>query len=290
MAQDKDPRTVLVTGAGRRLGRIIALDFANRGWRVGVHYRASAADGLDLVAEIAGKGGKAAALPADLARWDASAPLIEACAAALGPPTCLINNAARFEWDTLATLDGENWQAHLDVNLRAPIFLTQAFAKALPEGPEGNVINLIDQKVLRPDPEYFSYTIAKAALWSATQTMAQALAPRIRVNAIAPGPVLRPGAEPSRFRARVPLDPASARRWRRGGHSRHPLPSRYRVHHRPDDRARWGPAPGLAERPERRIRIGAARPEPLKEVTLRPYLRLRTACLSMRESFMIPCR
>ena len=213
---------MLVTGAGRRLGRIIALDFANRGWRVGIHYRASAADALDLVTEIAGKGGKAAAFPADLARLDALAPLIEACAEALGPPSCLINNAARFEWDTLATLDGENWQAHLDVNLRAPIFLTQAFAKALPEGSSGNVINLIDQKVLRPDPEYFSYTIAKAALWSATQTMAQALAPRIRVNAIAPGPVLKGlGQSQADFERGVPLDPGSARRRRRGGHGRH---------------------------------------------------------------------
>ena len=191
MTQDKDPGTVLVTGAGRRLGRIIALDFANRGWRVGVHYYASAADALDLVAEIERKGGKAAAFAADLAHLSALQPLIEACAEALGPPACLINNAARFEWDTLATLEGEPWQAHLDINLRAPIFLTQAFAKALPEGLEGNVINLLDQKVLRPDPEHFSYTIAKAALWTATQIMAQALAPRIRVNAIAPGPVLK---------------------------------------------------------------------------------------------------
>ncbi|MGH6803961.1 MAG: SDR family oxidoreductase [Methyloceanibacter sp.] len=191
MAQDKDPGTVLVTGAGRRLGRTIALDFANRGWRVCIHYRDSAVDALDLVAEIERKGGKAAAFAADLAHLGALQPLIEACAEALGPPTCLVNNAARFEWDTLATLDGETWQAQLDVNLRAPIFLAQAFAKALPEGPVGNVINLLDQKILRPDPEYFSYTIAKAALWTATQTMAQALAPRIRVNAIAPGPVFK---------------------------------------------------------------------------------------------------
>jgi NAD(P)-dependent dehydrogenase (short-subunit alcohol dehydrogenase family) len=191
MAQDQDPGTVLVTGAGHRLGRIIALDFANRGWRVGIHYRASSADALDLVAEIERRGGKAAAFAADVACVDALAPLIEACAEKLGAPTCLINNAARFEWDTIATLDGETWQAHLDVNLRAPIFLTQAFARTLPEGPEGNVINLIDQKILHLDPEHFSYTIAKAALWTATQTMAQALAPRIRVNAIAPGPVLK---------------------------------------------------------------------------------------------------
>ena len=191
MTQDEDSGTVLVTGAGRRLGRTIALDLAARGWRVGIHYGASAADALALVGDIARKGGKAAAFAADLGRLDALAPLIAACAEALGPPTCLINNAARFAWDTLETLDGASWQAHLDVNLRAPVFLTKAFAKALPEESSGNVINLIDQKVLRPDPEYFSYTIAKAALWTATQTMAQALAPRIRVNAIAPGPVLK---------------------------------------------------------------------------------------------------
>jgi NAD(P)-dependent dehydrogenase (short-subunit alcohol dehydrogenase family) len=190
MDRDDEPGTVLVTGAGRRLGRTIALDFAKRGWGVGVHYRASHTEALDLVAEIERMGGKAVALAADLARLEALAPLVEACAKRLGPPSCLINNAAYFEGDTLATLDGESWQAHLDVNLRAPVFLTQAFARALPEGRPGNVINLIDQKVLRLDPEFFSYTIAKSALWTATRTLAQALAPRIRVNAIAPGPVL----------------------------------------------------------------------------------------------------
>jgi NAD(P)-dependent dehydrogenase (short-subunit alcohol dehydrogenase family) len=143
------------------------------------------------VAEIEGKGGTAAAFAADLGHLETHAPLIGACAEALGPPTCLINNAARFAWDSLATLDGESWQTHVDVNLRAPIFLAQAFAKALPARAAGHVINLLDQKVLRVDPEYFSYTIAKSALWTATQTMAQALAPRIRVNAIAPGPVFK---------------------------------------------------------------------------------------------------
>jgi NAD(P)-dependent dehydrogenase (short-subunit alcohol dehydrogenase family) len=156
MARDEESGTVLVTGASRRLGRVIALDFANRGWRVAVHYRASAAEALDLVAEIERRGGKAVALTADLARLDALSPLIEACAERLGPPACLINNAACFERDTVATLDGASWQAHLDVNLRAPVFLTQAFARALPEGTPGNVINLIDQKVLRLDPEFFS--------------------------------------------------------------------------------------------------------------------------------------
>jgi NAD(P)-dependent dehydrogenase (short-subunit alcohol dehydrogenase family) len=191
MAQDKDDRIVLVTGAARRLGRIIALDFATRGWRVGIHYRDSSSEASGLVADIERKGGRAAAFAADLDRMDAPEKLIAACSATLGPPTCLVNNAARFEHDTLATLDGRRWESHLDVNLRAPVFLAKAFAEALPDGSEGHVINMIDQKVLRPDPDYFSYTIAKAALWTATQTMAQALAPRIRVNAVAPGPVFQ---------------------------------------------------------------------------------------------------
>ena len=182
---------MLVTGAGRRLGRTIALDFANRGWRVGIHYCDSADAAFDLVAEITRQGGQAAAFAADLARLGDLVRLVEASAEALGPPSCLVNNAARFDFDALGSLDGKTWQAHLDVNLRAPIFLTQAFAKTLPEGIPGNVINLIDQKVLRLDPEHFSYTIAKSALWVATRTMAQALAPEIRVNAVAPGPVLK---------------------------------------------------------------------------------------------------
>ena len=191
MADDNDPGTVLVTGAGRRLGRAIALDSANRGWRVGVHYGSSTAEAQALAAEIERMGGKAAALQADLADLAALNSLMEACTEALGAPICLINNAARFDQDTLATLSAESWQVHLDVNLRAPVFLARAFARTLPEGVTGNVVNLIDQKVLRLNPDYFSYTIAKAALWTATQTMAQALAPRIRVNAVAPGPVLR---------------------------------------------------------------------------------------------------
>ncbi|MGD9501168.1 MAG: SDR family oxidoreductase [Methyloceanibacter sp.] len=195
MAKDKDGRIALVTGAARRVGRIVALDLAARGWRVGVHYRSSAAEAAAVVAEIERDGGKAAAFAADLARLDALPKLIADCAAALGPPSCLINNAARFERDTLATLDGATWAAQLDVNLRAPVFLAQAFAKALPDGVEGNVVNIVDQKVLRLTPDYFSYTVAKAALWSATRMMAQALAPRIRVNAIAPGPVIKHEAQ-----------------------------------------------------------------------------------------------
>ncbi len=190
MAQDQGPATALVTGAARRLGRAIALDLAQCGWSVGVHYHASAAEALAVVEEIESTGGQAAAFAADLARSEAPEPLIESCTATLGPITCLINSAACYEWDDIQTLDRDSWQTHLDVNLRAPIFLAQALARRLPQGVLGNVINIIDQKVLRPDPEFFSYTIAKSALWTATQTLAQGLAPQIRVNAIAPGPVL----------------------------------------------------------------------------------------------------
>ena len=190
MAQDQGPATALVTGAARRLGRAIALDLAQHGWSVGVHYHASAAEALAVVEEIESTGGQAAAFAADLARLEAPEPLIESCTATLGPVTCLINSAACYEWDDIQTLDRDSWQTHLDVNLRAPIFLAQALARRLPQGVLGNVINIIDQKVLRPDPEFFSYTIAKSALWTATQTLAQGLAPQIRVNAIAPGPVL----------------------------------------------------------------------------------------------------
>jgi NAD(P)-dependent dehydrogenase (short-subunit alcohol dehydrogenase family) len=190
MTEQDDLTTVLVTGAGRRLGQAIALDFAHRGWRVGVHYNHAADEASGVVAHIERMGGQAVALEADLANFEELGRLVEACADQLGPPTCLVNNAACFEWDSIKTLDAEHWQMHLDVNLRAPIFLVQTFVKTLPAHAFGNVINVIDQKILRPDPEFFSYTIAKSALWTATQTLAQALAPRIRVNAIAPGPVL----------------------------------------------------------------------------------------------------
>jgi NAD(P)-dependent dehydrogenase (short-subunit alcohol dehydrogenase family) len=190
MAQNDSAATMLVTGAGRRLGRAIALGLAQSGWRIGVHFGTSEAEALAVVDEIESTGGQAAALHADLTQLKDLAPLMAACAERLGPPTCLINNAACFEWDSLDSLDAETWAMHLDVNLRAPVFLTRAFARRLPEHVPGNVINVIDQKVWHLDPDYFSYTIAKSALWTATQTLAQALAPRIRVNAIAPGPVL----------------------------------------------------------------------------------------------------
>ena len=220
MAVPQQRACALVTGAARRLGRAIALDLAQSGWRIGVHYNGSESQALSLVAEIEALGGRAAALKADLARLEDLAPLVQHCAESLGPVTCLINNAACFEGDAAHDFDGESWSLHHDVNLRAPVFLTQAFARALPEDTSGNVINLIDQKVRALNPHYFTYTLAKSALWTATKTLAQALAPRIRVNGIAPGPVLPfTGQSPEDFerecqdtllRRAVPLDDITA--------------------------------------------------------------------------------
>ena len=191
MTDTPSQRTALITGAAKRIGRAIALDLAAHGWRVGVHYRSSKEEAERLVGEIKAAGGEAAALAANLADEKEVSELIGRCTDALGPPICLVNNASEFLLDTVTTLSSTLWDTHLDINLKAPVFLAQALYMALPEGAEGNVINICDQRVWRPTPQFFSYTISKAGLWTATQTMAQAMAPRVRVNAIGPGPVLK---------------------------------------------------------------------------------------------------
>lgn len=183
--------TVLITGAAQRIGRALALDFASKGWRVGLHCHTSRKAADALAKEIAAFGAVAAVLPADLADTAEVEHLIPACVEALGAPVCLINNASMFTYDDVATLVGDAWDAQLAVNFKAPVFLAKAFAVALPDGVQGNVINMIDQRVWKPTPRFFSYAASKSALWSATRTLAQALAPRIRVNAIGPGPVLK---------------------------------------------------------------------------------------------------
>ncbi|MCG8652185.1 MAG: SDR family oxidoreductase [Pirellulales bacterium] len=182
--------TVLITGAGRRIGRAIALAMAADGWRVAVHYNSSSGDADKTVDEITAAGGTAASLQADLEDLEATGDLVTACTDTLGMPVCLINNASLFEPDDLETVTPESFSRHMKINLRSPVFLSQAFAERLPADVSGNIINILDQRVWKLTPDFFSYTLSKSALWTATRTMAQALAPRIRVNAIGPGPTL----------------------------------------------------------------------------------------------------
>ncbi|MGF1593122.1 MAG: SDR family oxidoreductase, partial [Kiloniellaceae bacterium] len=165
-------------------------DLAARGWAVAVHYRTADGAAEALCAEIAAAGGRALPLQADLADEAAVAALAGRAAAALGPLGLLVNNAAIFEFDDVASCDRASWDAHLDTNLRAPFVLTQRFAAALPAEARGLVVNILDTRVWNLAPGYLSYTLSKAGLWTLTRTLAQALAPRIRVNAIGPGPTL----------------------------------------------------------------------------------------------------
>jgi NAD(P)-dependent dehydrogenase (short-subunit alcohol dehydrogenase family) len=181
--------SALVTGAARRIGKAIALDLAAAGHDIAIHYNSSADEAEAVADAVRSAGRRAVTLKADLAGAD-SARIVGEASAALGGLGILINNASLFEPDEIDSIIPDSWTRHLDINLRAPVFLAQAFAAQLPEGAQGNIINIIDQRVLRLNPKFFSYTIAKSALWTATRTLAQALAPRIRVNAIGPGPTL----------------------------------------------------------------------------------------------------
>lgn len=184
------PRSVLVTGAAKRIGRRLALDLAKDGWDVAVHCNASMAEAEEVAGYIREIGRRAVIVRGDLSAADVPDRLIAEASAALGGLTCLINNASLFEPDEVGTITQASWAEHIDTNLRAPIFLSQAFAQQLPEDEEGNIISIIDQRVWKLNPKFFSYTTSKSGLWTATRTLAQALAPRIRVNAIGPGPAL----------------------------------------------------------------------------------------------------
>ena len=180
----------LVTGAGARIGKELALALAVDGWAIAVHYRASEGPAREVSEQIIGHGGHAAVFHGDLADEEATAALLPAVARELGPVTCLINNASVFEYDSVESATRGSWDLHLNVNLRAPFVLSQVMAKNLPRATSGSIINIIDQRVENLTPHFMSYTISKSALWTITQTLAQALAPAIRVNAISPGPVL----------------------------------------------------------------------------------------------------
>ena len=182
---------VLITGAAHRIGRAIAFDLAAHGYGVAVHYLNSQDKAEELVAAIQETGGRAVAVKADLGREDDVRGLVGAASKVLGPMTVLVNNASLFENDTMQTATRESWDMHMDVNLRAPFVLSQEFAAQVPEGLEGNIINILDQRVWNLTPFFMTYTLSKAGLWTLTQTMALALAPKVRVNGIGPGPTLK---------------------------------------------------------------------------------------------------
>jgi NAD(P)-dependent dehydrogenase (short-subunit alcohol dehydrogenase family) len=184
------PPAALVTGGARRIGRALVLALADAGYAVAIHHHRSGAAADALVSEIVRAGGTAVALTADLADEAAVASLLPQAIAALGPVGILVNNASIFENDTVATASREGWDAHMAINLRAPFVLIQEFAARLPPDAGGAVINLLDERVWNLTPYFVSYTVTKDALWTLTRTMALALAPRIRVNGIGPGPTM----------------------------------------------------------------------------------------------------
>lgn len=185
------PRRALITGGARRIGRRLVERLAAAGYEIAIHCNRSRQDAETLAQSVTASGGVAIAITADLSNPEEVDGLVSRTCSELGPLTALINNAALFEPDDLRSLNRELWDRQIAVNLSAPTFLARDFAAQLPGELSGSIINIIDQRVLHPGPNFFSYTLAKSALWMATRTMAQALAPRIRVNAIGPGPTLQ---------------------------------------------------------------------------------------------------
>ena len=205
---DAMPRAALVTGGAVRIGRTIAEALAQDGWAVAVHHRESGDAAGDVVAGIESAGGRAVALRADLAEEAEVETLVARATEALGPLGCLVNNASPFENDDLQTADRASWDLHMEANLRAPFVLTQRFAAALPADAEGCIVNMLDQRVWNLTPHFMSYTLSKAGLWTLTQTAALALAPRIRVNGIGPGPTLPSARQsPAHFAAQYEATP-----------------------------------------------------------------------------------
>jgi NAD(P)-dependent dehydrogenase (short-subunit alcohol dehydrogenase family) len=183
------PKTVLVTGAAKRLGRAIALDLAAAGWNVALHYHGSAAEADTTAAEIRKVGVKCETFQCDLSREAETVALVGRAVAALGPLTALINSASLFENDDWQSADRKSWDDHIETNLRAPLVLSQDFARQAPD--DSCIVNIIDQRVLKPTPQFLSYSLSKAGLYWLTTTLAQGMGPRIRVNAVGPGPTIR---------------------------------------------------------------------------------------------------
>jgi NAD(P)-dependent dehydrogenase (short-subunit alcohol dehydrogenase family) len=186
MTDGKVPRAALVTGAARRIGRAIALALHEAGYAVAIHAHRSRREAQELRDELARRGGRAAVVIADLADHASVAGLVAAAREAVGPLTLLVNNASSFERDDIGALDVARFDRQLAINLRAPIFLSETFAAQASD--DASIVNILDQRVLKSTPHFVSYTLSKSALHSATRMLAQALAPKVRVNAVAPGP------------------------------------------------------------------------------------------------------
>jgi NAD(P)-dependent dehydrogenase (short-subunit alcohol dehydrogenase family) len=180
----------LITGGARRIGRVLVAAAADAGYDVAIHVRGVDDEAETAAAEVRARGRKAAIFPCDLRKESTTVALVGEAEAELGPVTLLVNCASVFEEDAFSDMNRASWDAHMETNLRAPLVLAQAFARRLPADREGLIVNILDQRVLHPTPEFFSYSLSKAALWDATRILAQALAPRVRVNGIGPGPTL----------------------------------------------------------------------------------------------------
>jgi len=186
----KPLKTALVTGGAKRIGKAIVDDLAAHGFAVAIHANSSLEEAEDMVRGLAGRGVRATAVQCDLADGAATARLMAGVNDALGPIDLLVNNASLFKPDTVEAFDDDLWDRHFAVHVKAPSILARDFVRQLPEGYAGSIVNIIDQRVWNPTPRYYSYTLSKSALWMATRTMAQSFAPRVRVNAIGPGPSL----------------------------------------------------------------------------------------------------
>ncbi len=180
-------KIVLLTGSSQRLGKAMALAMAADGWSVAVHYHSSVEQAEITVAEIKSLGVRAEAFCCDLSQEGETSRLLGRVNRHLGIVSCLVNNAAHFELDRIDSMTRNSWDRHIETNLRAPLVLSQSFARQLPDKAKGLIVNMIDQRVWNLTPHFLSYTVAKAGLWTLTQTLAQALGPDIRVNAIGPG-------------------------------------------------------------------------------------------------------
>lgn len=182
----------LVTGAGKRVGKALALALADAGYDIAAHYRSSKAEVEDTLAQVKAKGRNGVSLQADLSLEGETAALVPDARKALGPVTLLVNSASVFEHDDIASMTRRSWDMHMETNLRAPLKLAQDFASQADAGQNNLIVNIIDQRVLKLTPQFLSYTLSKAALFTLTKTLAQALGPEgIRVNGIGPGPVLK---------------------------------------------------------------------------------------------------